>query len=73
MNGQQVLSGRNHLSIEKMPKVTGGVRNNILSNSLQMLSGSDTIESRTRSIVASNALAPVVRVSDKSYHLRYVS
>ena len=39
-------SVRNHISIDNIPDAAHGARNNNLSNSLQMLSGSDTIESR---------------------------
>jgi len=55
--------------------VSGGGRNNGLSNSLQMLTGSATIESRNASVALNSGTKGTVshKPSEKGFHLRYIS
>ena len=74
---QQMDQGKpgSHISIENMPQAHAGRnQHNELTSSVQMLSGSDSIESRKRMMMVSEKSEVKQPLAiDRSFHLRYVS
>ena len=63
------MTGRNHISIDKVPQAVGN-RNNIISSSLQMLGNTEPTDSRNK---ASTNKAFREKPPERNFHMRYVS